>query len=140
MNFRRLGILIASVFTAAVLGGVLAYGQMGPRHYDPSTETTVQGSVTAVNTVTGMRRWTGLHLTVQSADKKYDVHVGPSTYVDSSGFKFAEGDQVEVVGSKVDVNGAPALIAREIRKDGKVLSLRDKQGFPLWSGGRRMAQ
>ncbi len=140
MNFRRLGILIASVFTVTVLGVVVTHGQMGPRHYDPSTETTVQGSVTAVNTVTGMRRWTGLHLTVQSADQKYDVHVGPSTYVDSSGFKFAEGDQVEVVGSKVDVNGAPALIAREIRKDGKVLSLRDKQGFPLWSGGRRMAQ
>ena len=87
-----------------------------------------------------MRGWKGLHLTVQSGEEKYDVHVGPSAYVESKGFKFAEGDQVEVIGSKVDMNGAPALIAREIKTDGKVLSLRDKKGFPLWSGGRPMAQ
>ncbi len=139
MNFRKLGILSAIVCTAGFLGFVLAHGQRGPRLYNPSTETTVQGSVAAVNTVTGRRGWNGVHFTLQSADQKYDVHVGPSAYLESQGFTFAEGDQVEVVGSKVEFNGSPALIAREVKKDGKVLSLRDKQGFPLWSRGRRMA-
>ncbi len=139
MNFRRLGILTAIVFTAGVLGSVLAHGQRGGRLYNPSTETTVQGSVTAVNATTGRRGWNGVHLSLTSADQKYDVHVGPSAYLASQGFTFAKGDQVEVVGSKVDIGGSPALIAREIKKDGKVLSLRDKQGFPLWSRGRRMA-
>ncbi len=139
MIFRKLGILTAIVFITSVLGTVPAHGQRGSRLYNPSTETTVQGSVTAVNNVTGRRGWNGVHLTVQVAGENYDVHVGPAAYVESKGFKFAEGDQVEVVGSKVEMKGAPALIAREITKDGKVLSLRDKQGFPLWSGGRRMA-
>lgn len=139
MNFRNLGILTAIVFTTGVLGSVLVQGQRGSRHYNPSTETTVRGSVTAVNNVTGTRGWNGVHLTLQVAGEKYDVHLGPAAYVESKGFKFAEGDQVEVVGSKVEMNGAPALIAREVTKDGKVLSLRDKQGFPLWSGGRRIA-
>ena len=140
MNFRRLGIFVAIAFTAGILGMVMAQGQRGPRNYNPATETTVKGSVTAVNTTTGRRGWNGVHLTVQSGEQKYDVHVGPSAYVESQGFKFAQGDQVEVVGSKVEMNGATALIAREIKKDGKMLSLRDKQGFPLWSGGPPAAQ
>ena len=138
MHFRKLGILTAIIFTVAITGSVLAQGQ--GRLYNPSTETTLQGSVTSVNTVTGRRGgWNGVHLTVQASDKKYDVHLGPAAFVANSGFTFSEGDQVEVVGSKVEFNGATSLIARQITKDGKVLALRDKQGFPLWSRGRRMA-
>jgi hypothetical protein len=138
MNFRKLGIFTA-IFATAGFFSILAQGQRGPRMYNPSTETTLQGSVTAVNTATGTRGWNGVHLTVQSAEQKYDVHVGPAAYLASQKFAFAEGDQVEVTGSKVDLNGAPTLIAREIRRDGKTLSLRDKQGFPLWSRGPRTA-
>jgi hypothetical protein len=140
MNFRKPGFFTAILITAGMALSVLAQAQRGNRLYNPSTETTLQGSVTAVNTVTGRRGWNGVHLTLQSAGQKYDVHVGPSAYVSAHGFTFAEADRVEVVGSKVDMNGTATLVAREIKKDGKVLSLRDKQGFPLWSGGRRMAQ
>ena len=78
-----------------------------------------------------------MHLTVQAAEGNYDVHVGPADYVTQQGFSFAAGDQVEIVGSKVELNGTMAVIAREVRKGDKVLSLRDKQGIPLWSRGRR---
>jgi len=60
--------------------------------------------------------------------------VGQTTYVESHGFKFAVGDQLQVIGSEVTSSGAKSLIAREISRDGKTLVLRDKQGFPVWSG------
>ncbi|HVY94413.1 MAG TPA: hypothetical protein VHA14_16745, partial [Bryobacteraceae bacterium] len=52
-----------------------------------------------------------------------------------SGFKFAKGDSVEITGSKVTMNGEEWIIAREVTKDGKTLTLRDKDGNPKWSGG-----
>jgi len=133
MSFRKLGFIAAIVFTAGIGFSLFAPAQRGGRIYDASTETTVHGTVTAVNTVTGRRGWNGVHLIVQSGDEKSEVHIGPSTYISSKGFTFAKGDQIEVVGSKVTLNGANTLIAREITKEGKVLTLRDKQGFPLWS-------
>jgi hypothetical protein len=105
--------------------------------YDPSTEDTLQGTVSAVTTITGRGGWNGVHFSLRTSDGAYDVHVGPSAYVSQSGFTVSDGDRVEVVGSRVVFEGAKALIAREIRKNGKVLSLRDKQGFPLWSGRHR---
>jgi hypothetical protein len=103
--------------------------------YDPSTEDTLEGTVSAVTTITGRGGWNGLHFTLRTSDGAYEVHVGPSAYVSQSGFTLSEGGPVEVVGSRVAIDGTKALIAREIRKNGKVLSLRDKRGFPLWAGG-----
>lgn len=136
MNFRKLGSLTVVVLAASIVCAAFAQGRQA-RLYNPATEATVQGSVTAVTSPTARRGWSGVHLTLQAPDGNYDVHVGPSAYVSQQGFTFAQGDKVEVVGSKVEINGTKTLIAREIRKDGKVLALRDKQGFPLWSRGPR---
>ena len=140
INFTQIRFL--AVWSLATLITIPALAQAGGRArlYNPSTETTLQGTVSAVTNPTGRRGWSGIHLSVQSGGQTYDVHVGPSAYVTSSGFAFATGDKIQVTGSKVQLNGADALIAREITKDGKTLSLRDKQGFPKWSGGRRAAQ
>lgn len=140
MNFRKVAVFVAVALTAGVACSAFAQGGGQARLYNPATEATVQGSVSAVTTVTGRRGWNGVHLTVQTSEGKYDVHIGPSDYIASKEFTFSEGDQVEVTGSKLEVNGTSTLIAREIKKDGKVLTLRDKQGFPLWSRGRMMTQ
>ena len=127
-------IALASVSFAAV-------AQMGRnRLYNPATETTVSGTVTEVNTVTGRGGWNGIHLTVQSEDTKWDVHVGPAAYMAKHDIYFHVGDHLQVLGSKVEYQGADALVAREITKDGKVVTLRDAQGFPVWSHGRWKSQ
>ena len=138
MNIRRFGIytVIACIFGA----GLPASAQRSSRFYDPAQEITLHGKVTAVNTVTGRRGWNGVHIALQAAEGNYDVHIGPAAYLTQQSFSFAKGDQVEIVGSQVELNGAPAVIAREVKKGGKVLSLRDKQGVPLWSRGRRAGQ
>ena len=116
----------------------LAFAQRGMRNYNPNTETTVTGTVEQVKQVTGRHGWNGTHLMLKTESGSMDVHVGPSAYVKEQGFSFAAGEQIEVLGSKATMGGSEALIAREIKKDGKTLVLRDAQGIPQWSrGGRR---
>jgi len=82
-----------------------------------------------------MHGWMGTHLMLKTASETMEVHVGPSAYIAQQHFAFAKGDAVELVGSKVTIGNKPALIAREIKKDGKTLVLRNPQGIPLWSRG-----
>ncbi len=122
--------IITMLVVACLAGSALAQVGSGARRmYDPNTETTVKGTVEKVTEI-GDRGWTGTHLTLRTSEQTYDVHVGPSAYVAKSGFTFQAGDQLEVTGSKVKVDGADAIVAREIKKDGKVLTLRDRQGIP----------
>lgn len=136
MTRRRVLTLFLVLFAVPV-----TFAQMGPgggkgkgaRNYDKASEVTVKGVVEDVTHPTGRKGGAGTHLTLQSDQGTFDVHVGPSSYISSQQFAFAKGDTIEVVGSKVKVNGQDALLARQITKEGKVLSLRNEQGFPLWS-------
>jgi hypothetical protein len=105
----------------------------GARNYNPATEVTVKGAVEEVTQTTGRRGWAGIHLTLKADEGAYDVHVGPASYISAQQFAFAKGDSVEVIGSKTNVGGTEVLIARQITKDGKTLTLRDERGFPKWS-------
>jgi len=103
--------------------------------YDPATETTFKGSVEAV-TQPGRGQMMATHLTVKAGDEARDVMLGPSNFISAKGFSFVKGDSIEVTGSKVTMRGTAYVIAREIVKDGKTLTLRDKSGTPQWAGGR----
>jgi hypothetical protein len=76
----------------------------------------------------------GTHLTVKTPDGAQEVMLGPSQFIASKHFSFAKGDSVEVTGSKVTIRGSEYVIAREVVKDGKTLTLRDKAGTPEWAG------
>ncbi len=139
MKFTRYSLLATMVLIVCLGSSALAQGGGRARRlYDPSTEATVKGTVEKVMEVTGKRGWNGIHLTLRADDQSYDVHVGPSDYVSTNGFAFTAGDPIEVTGSKIKTGGADSIIAREIKKNGKVLTLRNSQGIPMWSGrGRR---
>jgi hypothetical protein len=117
-------------------GPGMGYGR-GGRMYNPKTETTVNGTVEKVKTGSRGAGWGGTHLDLKTDSGTLDIHVGPSRYVATQGFKFAEGDKVEVTGSKVTLHDHDAIIAREIKMGDKVLTLRNAQGIPEWAGGRR---
>jgi len=80
---------------------------------------------------------TGRTLFLKTDTGTIEVHVGPTDYIASQQFSFATGDDVEVTGSKIKMQDQEALIAREIKKAGKTLVLRNAQGIPNWSRGRR---
>jgi len=133
----------AGLALLALLVLPFAYAQQGPgpgqraRIYNPANETTVKGTVEEVKTVTGRRGWSGTHLTLKTVDKTFDVHLGPSRFLKEKGFNVAKGDQIEVTGATAKFGDSEALIAREVKKGSETLVLRDAQGIPKWSRGRR---
>ena len=138
MKLTRYSLFAMMILVVCLVSSALAQGgRRARRFYDPSTEATVKGSVEKVREVTGGQGWNGIHLTLRADNQTYDVHVGPSDYVSKNGFTFSAGDQIEVTGSKIKVGGTDAIVAREIKRNDKVLTLRDSQGIPAWSGGRR---
>ena len=128
------------LIVTCALGIPSALGQagqccMGMPRYDASTETKISGAVQEV--VQPQRgRMNGIHLMVKAESGIIEVHLGPASFIAREGFSFAKGDAVEVIGSKVTINGAEVVIAREVVKDGKTLILRDKTGRPMWAGRR----
>lgn len=140
MGIRTISVSLAA--GALLLSAVLASAQ-GPhagknmRMYDPATEITLKGTVEAVNQQT-RGQMMGTHLTIKAGDETREVMLGPATFITGKGFAFAKGDSVEVTGSKITMGAMEFLIAREVVKDGKTLTLRDKTGTPEWAGtGRR---
>lgn len=142
-----------TLFLSALLAGLLLAGAAeaqprgrcawaDARMFDTATITTVSGTVAAIERVSNGPS-VGIHLRLQTGDETVPVHLGPAFYVDAQELKIAEGDRVEVVGSRVQLGDAPALIAQEVRKGESRLRLRDEAGFPAWRGqgpmsGRRM--
>jgi len=106
---------------------------MGMPGYQVSTETTITGTVEDV-VQPARGRMMGTHLLVKTEAGTIEVHLGPSAFLSREGFSFAKGDTVEVVGSKMTMGGGEVIIARELSKDGKKLTLRDKTGRPVWAG------
>jgi len=112
-------------------------GQMqGMPRYDTATEVTLPGTITKVETHTGRMGWNGTHLVVNFDAETLTVHVGPTDYLEQQAFSFETGDQIEVTGSRIKLEGTEVLIAREIKKGEKVLRLRNSQGIPAWSRNR----
>jgi hypothetical protein len=151
---KPLNRIALALVSAIFLFPALAFGQMGggmgqgmgqgmrmmPK-YDPATVVTVKGTVQEVQE--GMmqsqmthRRGMGLHLTLKTDTGSLNVLVGPARFVKEKNFAFVKGDQLEVTGSKVKFNGNDAIIAREIKKGDKTLTLRDEKGVPAWPMGR----
>lgn len=140
-NKKAWRIILLVVATFALIAGT-TYGQRrsGPTNrmpqYDTATEVTLKGTITGVETHTGRMGWNGTHLVVNFGAETLTVHVGPSNYLAQQGFSFAPGDQIEVTGSSIKLEGSDVLIAREIKKGDKVLTLRNSQGIPAWSRNR----
>jgi hypothetical protein len=111
-------------------------GGMGPRLYNPQTVTTVKGQVEKLEEINmGRQRvMTLMEVLLKTDQGILRVHLGPSRYLKEQKFAVKAGDTLEATGSKVTLNNQPALIAREVKVNGKTLKLRDDQGFPVWRG------
>jgi hypothetical protein len=138
-----MGLLSASTVTAQPrMGrGSGGWGMGSPyqRLYNPKTLATLTGEVVAIDSVMPMGGMTGgVHLKIRtSTNQVMSVHLGPSWYLENQEVAINVKDKIQVKGSKVTFAGAPALIAAEVKKGDQTLTLRDTNGFPMWSGWRR---
>lgn len=108
----------------------------GMPRYDTSSEVTLSGVVEKLESQIGRMGWKGTHLVVRFDTEMLTVHVGPSVYLEQQGFSFAPGDKIEVTGSKVKLDMSDVIVAREIKKGDRVLTLRNHDGIPAWSRGK----
>jgi hypothetical protein len=133
-----IGALSATAAMAQGYRGAGAGSRRGSmaRGFDPATVTTISGEVLAVNSLPAARG-SGIHMDVKTENDVIDVHLGPSWFLDQQKTKIAQGDAIEVTGSKVTLSGKPALVAQTVKKGSDVLALRDAAGVPAWAGQRR---
>jgi hypothetical protein len=110
--------------------------------YDVKTETTIKGTVDTVEVVTGSGGGAGAtaggtHLMMKTEKETLAVHIGPTAYLEEKGIILAKGDVLEILGSRVIIDGKPVVIAKQIKKGDSTWTLRDASGRPLWSGRGR---
>ncbi|HEY7251426.1 MAG TPA: DNA-binding protein [Methylomirabilota bacterium] len=138
--------IVAAVLTPAASAQGMKWrgsGGWGPgtsygRMYDTKTVETVSGEVMKVDRITPMRGMSsGVHLVVRTDKGEVSVHLGPQWYLENQDIRIEPKDMVEIKGSRVTIQGQPALIAAEVKKGDQVLKLRDEAGIPMWAGWRR---
>jgi hypothetical protein len=132
------GVALAALVSMPALAQKGTGGPKGSPRYDPKMEVTVKGTVEEVKEYPSRSGWrTGQHVMLKTDSGSLDVHLGPTDYWKKNGFEIAKGDSIEVTGSKSKVDDAEVVLAREVKKGEKAVTLRNAQGIPAWSRGRR---
>ncbi len=151
---NKMTTLLAVTALLGILAAPAAYGQRGPRGrgggggwgadsqynrlYNTNTVETVSGEVIAVKHITPTNGMSyGVHLELKTEKGTVSVHLGPGWFIENQDIAIEPKDKVEIKGSRVTFNGKPAIIAAEVKKNDRVLKLRDQNGVPFWAGWRR---
>lgn len=96
---------------------------------------TVSGKVDSVDSFNPAKDASeGVQLLVKT-DKGNDplyVHLGPAWYINHQQNEFNAGDDVTVKGVRINLNGKPAIVAYEVRRGDRVMTLRHQDGTPMW--------
>jgi DNA/RNA endonuclease YhcR with UshA esterase domain len=134
---KPFSLLLGSILSVAVIAVLLlTFGmkpgpsEQGAALYNVATESTVKGTVRAVEDYTCpvSENEMGRHLRIQNADGTMEVHLTPARVMRSQKFSFSPGDQIEVLGSKVEIRGQESIIAREVTRGSESFFIRDRQG------------
>jgi hypothetical protein len=109
-----------------------------PPMYNVASEVTLSGTIDDVTNVadTGAAGG-GIHVTLKTTTETVPVHLGPAWFMTQQKYVLAKGDAVTVIGSRVKMGAADAVLAREIKKGEQTMTFRDARGFPKWSGRGR---
>ena len=134
-------IIIGMAVTGLAVPKLLAQQRRGPgpgpagRIYNTNTVETIRGQVVSVEKTTPPEgRGYGIHLMLKTDKETIPVHLGPASYVEKQTPRVEAKDMVEVTGSRVTLEGKPAIIAAQVKKGSEVLKLRDATGRPAWAG------
>ena len=117
-------------FAVGLLG---IHDTLAQRDYDPKTVETIRGTVLSVEKTTptkGRGYWVDLML--QTENGTIAVQLGPAWYIDKQTPRIEANDTMTVTGSRVTMDGRPAIVAADITKGNELLKLRDNNGISVW--------
>lgn len=100
--------------------------------YNPATVVDWLGTVTSVRQASPGSPLPGVHLAVKSKTGTVDVYLGPSDYLRFLKSSYSVGEQVEIIGSKVQLNSADVILARQIDDGSAIVTLREPDGASEW--------
>ena len=126
-------IILVFAFAAASIAPAFAQKAAVPK-YDVSTEAKFKGVIDEVkDRECPISGGMGSHFMLKLADGKVlEVHLATTKFVKNYELVFAKGEEVEVTGSKVQFEGADAILAREVKRGNDDFVFRDPQGKPIW--------
>ena len=61
------------------------------------------------------------------------VVAAPAWYINRQDQQIEVGDELEIIGCPIQMQGAAMMMARQVTSDGMTLTLRDEEGHPYWS-------
>jgi hypothetical protein len=133
MKFAVVFVVAMAALTAAFALPPAAPNPGVPK-YDPSTEAVFKGTVQEVRDrqcpVSGGM---GSHVVLKLENgTTIEVHLATTKFVKEYDLAFNVGDQLEVTGSKVVLEGVETIFAREVKRGNDVYVFRDKDGKPVW--------
>ncbi len=133
MRAWALAVLVALLGCVAVAANQAPTNGKTPK-YDKSTEIKLKGTVVDVRDYSCPISGTmGAHLTLKVQDgSTIELHLAATKYVKSYEMVFNKGDEIEVIGSKVKLNDADTIMAREITRGQDSFVFRDENGKPVW--------
>ena len=99
--------------------------------YDLATEVKLKGTVEEVKLVPGANE--GVHVMLKTSGETVLVHIAPPEFLKEFEFPVNKGDQYQLVGSKLKIDGQDEVLAREITKGENSVILRDSKGAPIWT-------
>ncbi len=131
--FLTLCLMLAAASYAQQAGDVWSTKGGYTRVYDSKTVETLSGEVAAVGKYTPRGKPEGVRFTLKTDQGPIEVILGRGSYLEQQGLKLEPQDKVTVKGSRVAVEGKPTIIAAEVTKGGKTITLRDANGMPVWN-------
>ncbi len=127
--FFGLALAVAVICVLLLTFGVSFRGTQSVK-YNAATETKIAGVVQDVQDFACpvSDGEIGGHIRVVTQTGIVRVHLAPARILRANQIRFAKGDQVEVIGSKVRYQGEEDIIAREITRGADLYVLRDASG------------
>lgn len=131
---RKSLLLLLSLVATVALAQTRGNGQGPMFRYDPSSETTISGTIEEIQTLDSMCQ-SGTHLTIKTKKGNTEVALGPTKFLADQNLELKKGDQVQILGAKANTRREEMFVARQITSGGKTVTLRDDKGVPSWPAG-----
>jgi hypothetical protein len=128
MGIGALALLVSGI----ALSGAKPAAPSDTPKYDSRAEYAVKGSVAGVKTHDSVLGYKDTHIILTTVQGEMEVHIGPTSFLAKRGFDLNPGEELMVIGSKTTYEGKPVLVAREIRKGDRILTVRDTKGKAVW--------
>jgi hypothetical protein len=132
--------LLAVLLPAILVVPLVAQSADNSRqYYDVSKEITLSGTVSAVLTKAAPGMVWGSHLLLTTVSGNVDASLGRWALQGKGALSVSVGQQVEVTGVMETLNNQEVFLARTVKVNGKVYTVRNQYGIPLVPQARERA-